>query len=108
MKTGLTVPNQPPMISSATRSGASDKTKAIAAPDTFPSAKAADLADHLSTGGAEALHAALADHPEIRPEVVARGRHLAADPAYPSAAILRNISDRLVRSPDPSAEHADA
>jgi hypothetical protein len=34
----------------------------------------------------------------VRPEIVERGRRLAADPAYPSLDIIRHISVRIVRS----------
>jgi len=37
---------------------------------------------------------------------VARGRALAADPSYPSAAILRKVSEVILRSPD-LTEQAD-
>jgi hypothetical protein len=42
--------------------------------------------------------------PEIRPEVVERARALAADPTYPSAAIINRISAAIVSSPDLSEE----
>ena len=53
-----------------------------------------------------ALKAALSNQPEIRPEVVARARLLAADPAYPSPAILRQVGKVILNSPDPD-EQAD-
>jgi len=63
-------------------------------------------ADRFSPENSKALQAALNDQPAIRPEVVARGRELAADPSYPSATILRSVSEVILRSPDP-LEQAD-
>jgi hypothetical protein len=61
-------------------------------------------ADQLSTQNAAALRAALANQPEIRPEVVARARALAADPSYPPLAIMRSIAQQIVASPDLSED----
>lgn len=57
-------------------------------------------ADQLSLEKIELLRQALAAQPEIRPEVVARGRELAADPAWPSHGILRQVSEIILRAPD--------
>jgi hypothetical protein len=56
--------------------------------------------DRISTEQAEFLRSALVRHPEIRPEVVARGRELAADPSYPSFEIMRNVASQIVNAPD--------
>lgn len=56
--------------------------------------------DKFSAENSAALRVALTRHPEIRPEVVERGRALAADPAYPSAEILRRVSENIINSPD--------
>ena len=56
--------------------------------------------ERLSTEHSKALQAALARTPEVRPEVVERGRALAADPSYPSAAIISRLSALMVRSED--------
>ena len=63
-------------------------------------------ADRFSPEQTAALKSALARQPEIRPEVVARARLLAADPAYPSTAILRQVGEAILNSPDP-ADQAD-
>lgn len=53
----------------------------------------------------EALRTGLARHPEIRPEVVERARALAADPSYPSPAILRRVGEIILGSPDPADQN---
>ena len=68
---------------------------------TPAAAKTGIGADSFSPENSKALQAALQDQPAIRPEVVARGRELAADPSYPSASILRKVSEVILRSPDP-------
>ena len=58
------------------------------------------LRDELSTAKADQLQAALARQPEVRPEQVERARALAADPAYPSPAIIRQVATQILNSPD--------
>jgi hypothetical protein len=60
--------------------------------------------DHFSADGASALRASLRSQPEIRPEVVARGRELAADPSYPSREILTQIGRAILAAPDLSED----
>jgi hypothetical protein len=48
----------------------------------------------------------LAAQPEIRPEVVARARALAADPGYPSNAILERVSQLILATPDLSEDQS--
>jgi hypothetical protein len=62
--------------------------------------------DQFSAENSTALRVALNNQPEIRPEVVARGRALAADPAYPSAAILGRVAQALIKSPDLSEDQS--
>ncbi len=57
-------------------------------------------ADRFAAKHSETLRAALAAQPEVRPEVVARGKALAADPNYPSTDILRSVAGLIVGSPD--------
>ncbi len=59
-------------------------------------------ADRISLGQTKKLEAALARTPEIRPEVVARGRELAVDPKYPPLAIVNHIASTITGSVDPS------
>ena len=74
----------------------------------FPPASAAASdrpgRDSLSTDTSASLRGALASEPEIRPDSVARGRQLAADPAYPPADIVAGLARLLVNSPDPSED----
>lgn len=82
-----------------------------ARPDLVPAAGQAargktTRADQLSTDSAAALRASLVQNPEIRPEVVARARALAADPAYPSVAIMRRVAQQIVAAPDLSEDES--
>jgi hypothetical protein len=57
-------------------------------------------ADRFSAEQSSTLRSALAAQPEIRPDVVARGKELAANPNYPSIDILRSVAGKLIASPD--------
>jgi hypothetical protein len=61
--------------------------------------------DRFSAENSAALRSALASQPEIRPDVVARGRDLAADPSYPSPEILRKVGEAILKAPDLSADN---
>jgi hypothetical protein len=62
--------------------------------------------DRISTQGAAYLSSALASQPEVRPEEVARGAALAADPNYPSASIIKSIAGAILASPDLSEDES--
>lgn len=62
--------------------------------------------DRLSTGAAALLRAALDRHPEVRPEVVDRGRLFAADPAYPPRTVLEQIARGILAAPDLSVDES--
>jgi hypothetical protein len=62
--------------------------------------------DTVSTDNLNGLRNALAAQPEIRPEVVARGQALAADPGYPSAAVLQRVAGIILNAPDPSEDQS--
>jgi hypothetical protein len=62
--------------------------------------------DRLSLSQGDGLRQALEAQPEIRPEMVEKGRALAADPSYPSAAIIQRIAQAIVGSPDPSEDQS--
>jgi hypothetical protein len=64
--------------------------KPAAAPDSFASSNAID--------------SALKNLPASRPDAVARARELAADPNYPSADTLRQVSTLLARQMISAAE----
>ena len=40
----------------------------------------------------------------MRPDVVARGKALAADPNYPSMATIKNVAQQILSAPDLSEE----
>lgn len=61
----------------------------------------AQATDRFSPENSAALKSALQDQPAIRPEVVARGRALAADASWPTPEILRSVGSTLLASPDP-------
>lgn len=61
-------------------------------------------ADRLSTESAKALQTSLAQDPEVRPAVVARARALAADPDYPSVAIMKRVAQQILAAPDLSED----
>jgi hypothetical protein len=56
--------------------------------------------DRLSAQLSSKVRATLAEMPEVRPEVVARGRELLADPSYPSAEIVRKIASLITPLPE--------
>ncbi len=62
--------------------------------------------DRISTESAAFLRAELARQPEIRPEVVARGRELAADSSYPSFETLRSVAQQILQAPDLSEDQS--
>lgn len=65
-----------------------------------------DSGDQFSAENSAALKVALTKLPEVRPEVVARGRALAADPSYPSPEILRRVGEAIIKSPDFSEDQS--
>ena len=50
------------------------------------------------------LRSELIRQPEIRPDVVARARALAADPNYPPMETLRAVALQILRAPDLSED----
>ncbi|HEX9782698.1 MAG TPA: hypothetical protein VGA56_08205 [Opitutaceae bacterium] len=51
--------------------------------------------DQLSVGTSSKIRQALDQIPEIRPEVVERGRMLAADPSYPPRDVVQKIAQLI-------------
>jgi hypothetical protein len=62
--------------------------------------------DQISTQSATFLKTALGSQPEVRPEVVARARALAADPGYPSASIMKSVAGQILAAPDLSDDES--
>ena len=62
--------------------------------------------DSLSLSQADGLRHALASQEEVRPEMVEKGRALAADPGYPPASMIRSIAQAIIESPDPSEDQS--
>jgi hypothetical protein len=62
----------------------------------------AEASDRLSSANTQALREALNNTPEIRPEVVAKGKALAVDPNYPPREIIENLAKLMVESRDAS------
>lgn len=58
--------------------------------------------DNLSSSNTDALRTALNKTPEVRPEVVARGKALASDAAYPPLEIINRLTEMIISSQDPS------
>lgn len=87
------------MIHSTHSSDRTPRPDPGAQPTARPAARLA-RGDNFSAEGAATLRAALRSQPDIRPEVVARGRELAADPSYPSREILTRIGRAILAAPD--------
>jgi hypothetical protein len=62
--------------------------------------------DTVSTDNLDGLQTALSNQPEIRPEVVARGQALAADPNYPPADVIKSVASMILNSPDLSEDQS--
>lgn len=62
--------------------------------------------DSISTDNATHLRAELDRQPEVRPEVVARAKALAADPSYPSASVIQNVAKQILAAPDLSEDQS--
>jgi hypothetical protein len=84
----------------------SDHTARAGALPSQPAAprKTPLVRDNFQSPQAEQLRETLARQPEIRPEVVARGKLLAADPSYPPPEVILKVASIILRSPDPSED----
>lgn len=65
-----------------------------------PAPTSPDDFDRLSAQLSSKVRASLEEMPEIRPEVVERGRKLLADPNYPTAEITRKIAALITPLPE--------
>ena len=88
------------MISSTTSTDRSARPELTPASATIRQRASRLPSDQISTESAEFLRAELKRQPAVRPEVVARGRALAADSNYPPMEVLRKVADQILRSPD--------
>jgi hypothetical protein len=62
--------------------------------------------DSISTDNLDGLRSALAQQPEVRPEMVAKGQALAADPSYPSAEVMQRVAGMILSAPDLSEDQS--
>lgn len=67
---------------------------------TASEASSSDASERLSSQQTDTLRESLASTPEVRPEVVSRGKELAADSNYPPRVIIENIAKMLIASKD--------
>jgi hypothetical protein len=93
------------LTSSSDRAGGADAVS-LNLPKAAERPATPDLADSVSTANADDLRSALASQPEIRPDVVARGKALAADPNYPSADLLKRMAGAILGAPDLSEDES--
>ena len=91
------------MINSTSSSDRTANTQPVALPTPKAGVPAVGK-DNFSAGSTAGSRSALQAQPEIRPEVVARGKELASDPSYPSSAILRKVGEAILNSPDLSED----
>jgi hypothetical protein len=94
------------MIPSTPAPDRSIRPDALAASGPAQARVKAARPDQISTESATALRVSLARNPEIRPEEVARARALAADPAYPSVAIMKRVAQQILAAPDLSEDES--
>lgn len=92
------------MIPSTSSTDRAVRPDAATASSQAPFRREAPQADRVSIEAAAFLRAELARQPEIRTEMVARARLLAADPAYPHSAAVRTIAQQILNAPDLSEE----
>ncbi len=94
------------MISSTTSTDRAARPDLVSSAAPFPPRPLAQRPDQISTESAAFLRAELGRQPEIRPEVVARARALAADPSYPPPEALRKVAEQILGSPDLSEDES--
>lgn len=95
------------MIHSTTSSDRTSQANAIQPPQAGSAASSTKIpADQVSTEQATYLREALSRQPEVRPDVVARGKELLADPSYPSTGIVKSVASQILNSPDLSEDES--
>lgn len=65
-----------------------------------PAPAAESVGERLSSTNSEALRSALKNSPEVRPEVVERGKSLAVDTNYPPRQIIDSIARLMTETAD--------
>jgi hypothetical protein len=88
------------MISSTSSSSGAARPDLNPTPGAAAARPPAPQSDQLSTERAAFLRAELVRQPEIRPDVVARARTLAADPNYPPAHVIARVASQILAAPD--------
>jgi hypothetical protein len=94
------------MISSMSSTDRAACTTVVPAAGQPPARPLAPRSDQLSTESAALLKTALQRQPEIRPDVLASARALAADPNYPPVAVMKNIAAQILAAPDLSEDES--
>lgn len=94
------------MISSASSPDRTVRPEALTPAGPVSPRPQTTRADRISTEGAAFLRAELIRQPEIRPEVVARGRELAADPSYPPPTVVSRLAQQILAAPDLSNDES--
>ena len=94
------------MISSTSSTDRTVRPELVSAKGPASERPLAPRPDQISTESAAFLRAELERQPEIRPEVVERGRALAADPNYPSFEIMGDVARQILSSPDLSEDES--
>lgn len=94
------------MISSTTSTDRTARPELLAVTGKPAARTQEPRADQISTENAQFLRAELERQPEVRPEVVARARALAADPSYPPTETIRNVAAQILASRDLSEDES--
>lgn len=94
------------MISSASSPDRALRPEALTAAGPGSPRPYSPRPDRVSTEGAAFLRAELNRQPAIRPEVVARGRELAADPTYPPVHVITHVARQILAAPDLSNDES--
>jgi hypothetical protein len=74
----------------------SSRASELSAPSPLVSEAPAQPVDPVAVRRVAALLTMLENKPEIRSEVVARGRALASDPSYPPPDVISKLADLVV------------
>lgn len=93
------------MIHSTSSSDRTARTDAVSPAPAKPVVRGPG-SDQFTAGHSAALRSALQAQPEVRPEVVARAKALAADPNYPPRDVLEKVAGLIIASPDLSADES--